>query len=143
MALSIHTSNVRLYQGADGLDVTAKSAAGVGVVLAPSTALLRRYHPRWGGRFDWEAYSEEYLQLLCDRRRRNRAPFDEILRLRTVTLLCYCRVASRCHRTLAADFLTKIAPGVVYHGERKAAPPPKPSNSGNLELLGKQELLFR
>lgn len=126
MTLQIWTARVS-YSGEDRLDITAKSASpGVGHALAPTVALLKLYHPAWGGKPDWEAYSEQYLYSLGARERSwVQAPIGhvsfrlliaELLTRESVTLCCYCPKPEECHRTLAAKWLAER--GGIYMGER-------------------------
>lgn len=117
MALQVYTSIVGRYTGADALDITHKSATGPGIVFAPSTRLLRRYHPRWGGTFVWNSYLSEYIKELESRVALDRTSVDQVLALKTVTLLCYCKDVKVCHRIAAAHWLVEYG-GAVYLGER-------------------------
>src|SRR5581483_9613249 len=67
----IYTSRVG-YQGADALDITAKSASPDGKVFAPPWSLLRRYLPKFSGRpltaENFAEYEREYLSVLAARR---------------------------------------------------------------------------
>jgi uncharacterized protein YeaO (DUF488 family) len=119
MTLQIHTARLS-YTGPDRLDITRKSAdSEIGLLLAPSRQLLCKYHPGWGGRWNWPAYREDYLYELGHRYEERRDAFDALLLDRSeVTLVCYCRDARFCHRVLAALFLEEK--GAVYLGERTA-----------------------
>ena len=69
--------------------------------LAPSKELLDGYKSKM---IDWEGYQAIYQQLLVDRqveRQFNATAFDH------ACLLCSEHLPSRCHRSLAADYLNQ------------------------------------
>lgn len=142
------------YAGPDRLDVTRKSGAE-GLFLAPSWELLRPFlearreilapgalleqeTPEGGRRTIsveealaalWSGYvrgyrAEMYAAYLADR-----GPWDALLARETVTLVCYCADARRCHRAiLRARILPKL--GAVDGGElAEAHRDPKPENA--------------
>src|SRR5258708_38983906 len=92
------------YQGPDGLDITVKSATGIGRLLAPTWAMV-------GGVKHWNRYktltSEEYTalyyELLRNRFRADRQPFLDLVQREYLVLLCFCPVGAFCHRHLAVD----------------------------------------
>ncbi len=98
------------YTGAGGLDITVKSAVGLGKLLAPTWALV-------GGIKRWsrypvltpEAYTQRYYDLLRTRYQADTQSFLELLSQEQVVLLCYCPTGTFCHRHLAVDILEKIA----------------------------------
>ena len=98
------------YSGRDGLDITVKSASGLGTALAPTWALV-------GGLKGWRGYeiltpteyTERYFDLIRARYRTDTQPFMDILAQKRTVLLCFCRADSFCHRHLAVDILDKIA----------------------------------
>ena len=105
----IYTSHIR-YQGADGLDITVKSATGIGRILAPTWAIVlgvkhwRGYEP-----LTPEQYRHQYYALLRERFRADRQPFLDLLERERLTLKCFCQAGMFCHRHLAVDILEKIA----------------------------------
>jgi hypothetical protein len=98
------------YHGSAGLDITVKSASGIGTLLAPTWALV-------GGHKGWQGYepltdaeyTERYLELLRSRYRRSEQAFTDLIQRPELVLLCYCRAGVFCHRHLALDVLDKIA----------------------------------
>ena len=68
----------------------------------------------------WRRFKKEYLALLKERFRENRAPFDELARLATdndVFLGCNCPtkknpIPGRCHTYLALEFMKKKRPSL-------------------------------
>jgi hypothetical protein len=98
------------YRGEDGLDITVKSATGVGRLLAPTWAMV-------GGVKHWkhdkaltsEAYTTLYYDLLRSRFRADRQPFLDLVQRGRLVLLCFCPAGTFCHRHLALDILEKIA----------------------------------
>jgi hypothetical protein len=105
----VYTSRVG-YPGSDGLDITVKSAAGIGTLLAPMWAMV-------GGLKRWPGYEpltpaqyvERYAALLRARYRADSRPFFDLIHRERVVLLCFCPAGVFCHRHLAVDILEKIA----------------------------------
>ena len=106
---TVSTSRIG-YRGEAGLDITVKSAKGIGEILAPTWTLVGG-HKHWQGytALTDEQYTELYLDLLRSRYRGNEQAFIEIIQRPHVVLLCYCRTGVFCHRHLALDVLEKIA----------------------------------
>jgi uncharacterized protein YeaO (DUF488 family) len=106
---------------ADGLDVTMKSGADVGVLLAPTKAMVYGYKAGTGDqRFAKykpliEAeYTEQYLELLRERFSANREAFHQLVQRESITLQCYCGRDKFCHRRILAEYvLPKLA---AYYG---------------------------
>ena len=73
--------------------------------LGPSPDLLGRWR---GGKLSWEEYCQEYVAQL-----RGQPALVErvgaIARDRTLTLLCSCKDADHCHRTLLKHVLEETA----------------------------------
>ncbi len=105
----IYTSQIG-YTGVGRLDITIKSASGLGKVLAPTWAMVggvkgwRRYKP-----LTPQEYTERYYELLRHRYTTDNHPFIEILARDIVVLVCYCPSHAFCHRHIAVDILAKIA----------------------------------
>lgn len=106
---TVFTSRIG-YQGSSGLDITVKSATGIGELLAPTWALVGGYK-HWQGYspLNEAQYTEHYLELLRTRYRSNEQAFLAIAQRPQLVLLCYCRIGAFCHRHLALDALEKIA----------------------------------
>ena len=135
-ALQIWTARVS-YGGPDRLDITRKSAGAWGIHFAPTWDLLagalearsRARALRMGDhvaaaealeRAAWETYRPAFLEEMRRSYRAKRYAWDRILSRESVTLVCYCTDAARCHRTLFADIFVRL--GAEYLGERRAAP---------------------
>ena len=105
---TIYTSRVG-YRGADGLDITVKSATGIGRLLAPTWEMV-------GGVKGWqgypaltpEHYTDLYYTLLRERYKANQQSFLDLLQRERLVPLCFCPVGAFCHRHLAVDILEKI-----------------------------------
>jgi hypothetical protein len=104
----IYSARICHYTGADALDISRKSATGLGLILAPSVALLKRFHFKWGGKMDWPAYEDAYLRELL---RSDYGPLTELGGREEITLLCYCASARRCHRSIARPWLAGFLKG--------------------------------
>jgi len=94
------------FKGEHGLDITVKSGAGLGKLLAPTWDLVLGVK---GGTISEEEYTRVYLALLRERYRGRKEQFLEVLRRDEVVLLCYCRKGWFCHRHIAVEVLEKIA----------------------------------
>jgi uncharacterized protein YeaO (DUF488 family) len=64
----------------------------------------------------WALYVEAYRSEMRESYRTQRAAWDALLARESVTLVCYCTDAERCHRTLLAGILAKL--GATVAGER-------------------------
>lgn len=122
MTLHVHTARIS-YGGADRLDVTRKSGTTVFAptwrILNDALAARRRaaaeHRPEIEG-LAWEAYVPKYVDEMRESYREHRAAWNDLLARETVTLVCYCVDAERCHRRLLAGILVKL--GAVDMGER-------------------------
>lgn len=110
----------RGYKGDDALDVTRGTAdaahergeVAFGEPFAPSRELLD-----WGlaacreGRREqiWAEYAERYRGEMRMSLRREREAWASLLERESVTLVCFCDTAERCHRTVLADLLASFA----------------------------------
>ncbi len=100
----------------DGIDITVKSAKGVGVLLAPTWEMVLG-HKAGKGDKRWpdaipltdEEYTTQYYALLDKRMEdaTNRRRLAQIFSESAVTLLCYCPAGDFCHRHLAAHWLMR------------------------------------
>lgn len=113
------------YDGPDRLDITVKSAKGMGRVLAPTWAMVDAYQREV---ITWPEYRESYYALMRQRYMGtvggypfDGCPFDQFMTLGRVVLVCHCVYHNLCHRTLAARILGAIAEDrgieVEYAGE--------------------------
>jgi uncharacterized protein YeaO (DUF488 family) len=111
---------------ADGLDVTMKSGAGSGGLLAPTKAMVYGYKAgqgdqRFAGKYkslSEAEYTEQYLALLRERFINNDEVFHELVQRESITLQCYCGRGKFCHRRILAEYvLPKLAAyyGIEYH----------------------------
>ena len=111
--LKVYTSRVG-YTGPHGLDVTIKSARGIGRAFAPTS---------WdmvlgvkAGRISHEAYWTWYEGVLDESRKTREKDWTELLGLGQVVFLCYCSSPIECHRRALSEYLMK-AFGASYQGE--------------------------
>jgi uncharacterized protein YeaO (DUF488 family) len=108
-------------QYADSLDVTMKSGTGIGVLLAPTKAMVYRYKAGAGDQrfakytaLSKAEYTEQYLELLRQRFSTNREAFRQLMQRKSITLQCYCGKGKFCHRCILAEYvLPKLA---AYYG---------------------------
>lgn len=119
MTLIVHTARIS-YGGPDRFDVTRKSGGRYGTLFAPSWALLGPYlgKLRAGALIeaDWLTYVATYTAEMRESYAEHRAEWNAMLAQETVTLVCYCTKATRCHCTVLAGILVKL--GAEYKGER-------------------------
>jgi uncharacterized protein YeaO (DUF488 family) len=101
------------YTGKDRLDITIKGQDPVGKIFAPTWKMVMTSKQ---GKLRWEEYSAQYRQLLRQSYLDNREQWDLILKEPEVTLVCFCKAGTLCHRYLLADYLTRL--GANYLGER-------------------------
>lgn len=118
----IYTSRI-MYRGADRLDTTVKSGAGLGKLLAPTWELVGgvKHHETQGRDARWlkytplthEQYIDGYYALLQQRYKADTVSFISLLQWERLVICCYCPAAGAfCHGHLAADILSKFA---AYH----------------------------
>ena len=119
----LYTSRIA-YRGADRLDTTVKSGAGLGKLLAPTWELVggvKRHETcdrdaRWlkYTSLTYEQYTDSYYALLRQRYQVDAALFVKLVQRERLVICCYCAAGGAfCHRHLAVDILSKIA---VHHG---------------------------
>lgn len=129
--LRVSTARIGTKGLIDALDITRKSGVGDGLAFAPSWDILRpalaarreaeaaRMDLRWREASEiedraWKAYRPLYIEEMRASIRRDRGPWDRLLALGHVTLVCYCtNNPDHCHRTLLArEILPKL--GAIY-----------------------------
>lgn len=123
------------------LDITVKSASGVGRLMAPEWQPVLAFKE---GRIDWAAYTEKYHKLLQQRYAQHAGAFHELIgdsvrNNQCLVLACYCNVDSgcgHCHRFLMADYLGKIARAEGFEVTNLGELPRRlsPKHSQQLEL---------
>lgn len=103
----VHTGQIGRIQQ-PYLDITIKSGKGLGRLLSPTWEMVMGIKQ---GRLSEEDYREQYLELLRSRYRQDSSGFVRILTGSggTVTLACFCKPHTYCHRYLAVEVLEKIA----------------------------------
>ena len=110
-------------QGEKALNITVKSATGVGKLMAPKWDMVRDFKK---GRIDWAAYTAQYHKLLQGRYAANKPAFHQLIDEtaasgKCLVLVCYCNVGhdcDECHRFLMADYLEKIARKAGYEVQK-------------------------
>ena len=70
------------------------------------------------GKITWGEYKQMYKELMRSSYLQNREIWEEILSRNEITLVCFCKYGSSCHRYLLAEYLSKL--GADYMGERTA-----------------------
>ena len=112
-AVKLYTAQYR-YSGNDRLDITVKGKDPVGRIFAPTWKMVMGSKE---GIISWTEYQEMYREMMQASYRQHRDIWNSILNRHEVTLVCFCKADSTCHRYLLADYLTKL--GAEYMGERR------------------------
>ena len=122
MTLHVYSAPLR-YDGDDRLDISRWGNHPVGRLFAPSEMLLlgyKRLQKKFLGseimRRKFEMYSDCYRIELRIREKHYPDMWRKLLELETVTLCCYCRSPTMCHRGVCARLL--VDKGAIYEGER-------------------------
>jgi len=117
--MDIYTAHYR-YNGPDRMDITVKSAVGIGTVLAPTWDMVMSHKDQTLS--DWD-YTVKYFSLIVSRMnapemegRANRSAFNLLTEHKQITLVCFCPSGAFCHRVLAARMLESMGYG-KYIGE--------------------------
>ena len=107
-SLIVYTSTYR-YSGDDRLDITVKGNDNLGNFFSPTWGMVRDFKSK---KLSELFYTKLYQDIL---NRVNLKYFNEILKRDRITLVCFCKPKSFCHRILLADELVKR--GAIYMGE--------------------------
>lgn len=140
---TVRTARVS-FRGPDRLDITRGTGSGDGLAFAPSWPLLRgalaarRAHAsathdalslpsdheredavemarlRWDAA--WLSYRAAYIEEMRASYRAHRGAWDRLLSRESVTLVCYCTDATRCHRAILGGVILPRL-GAPYLGE--------------------------
>lgn len=111
--MNLYTAQYR-YSGNDRLDITVKGNDPIGRVFAPTWSMVMKSK---GGQIAWDEYKQLYRELMQKSYRDNKIVWEEILNREELTLVCYCKSGSKCHRYLLVEYFEKL--GAKYQGERK------------------------
>ena len=109
--MAIYTSRINYSGNKIKIDITAKSATGIG----------RHFKPTWKMVLDYKAtknetwYIHEYHQILEDNYYYIRQLAD-YAKDHDVVLVCYCKAGNFCHRVLLAEYIDGLF-NVKYKGE--------------------------
>lgn len=110
--IKLYTSRI----GNKGLDITVKSGDST---FSPSWDIVMDLK---NGNISWEQYKDKYTQMMRKSYKENNNRWLEVLNKDELTLLCYCTDFNRCHRSLLAKMLVKVAKTkgmkVDYLGEK-------------------------
>ncbi len=127
------------YAGKDRLDITRKGNHKLGVLFAPSSAILSpmlalrgvygelasaKLHQDYLDilqRNAWMIYAQAYTSEMRESYRKHRAAWQRVLGAAEVTLCCFCSDPAFCHRTVLANiFKTMKARVCGERGQDKA-----------------------
>ncbi len=111
--MKLYTAQYR-YPGDDRLDITVKGKDPIGRIFAPSWKMVMGSKE---GKISWDEYQKMYQELMQNSYRQHRDTWDNILNRDEVTLVCFCKSDSSCHRYLLADYFSNL--GAEYLGERR------------------------
>lgn len=101
------------YSGPDRLDITVKGQNRIGKVFAPTWDMVKKYK---SGEISNEEYIKLYKSLMIQRCATDFEAWDWILSQDEVTIVCFCKKNTFCHRYLLAKILVEL--GARYMGER-------------------------
>ena len=110
--MAIYTGRINYSGNMTKIDITAKSASGIGKYFKPTWDMVMGYK---NGKYGKKEYTSKYLDIL-------EANYYQILQLlqyikdKDVVFVCYCRTGDFCHRVLLAEYLRDTFK-VNYEGE--------------------------
>ena len=111
--MDLYTSTYN-YRGEDRLDITVKGNAPFGKHFAPTWKMVKKYR---SGNMTQKNYERRYKKIL------NNVPkrvWKKLFKKDRVTIVCFCKSNSFCHRFLLAKRLTSL--GANYKGEINLKP---------------------
>ena len=116
--MDIYTAHYR-YPGPDRIDITVKGNLMPGKVLAPDWDMVKGYQ---AGTIDQWTYTIKYFATITNRIMQIGDEWRLALDIigttpGSITLVCFCKPQTFCHRVLAAQLLQEMSYG-KYHGER-------------------------
>lgn len=131
--MRVFTSSLGAYTGEDRLNITRQSGGPPGEPFAPRNDVFRAavkrkmdlQHRRTRSssmthvelvQQQWREYAEAYFAWIEESHRHHPEAWRALLAREEVTLVCYCVVPTRCHRSLLAAHLVGL--GAIYEGER-------------------------
>ena len=94
--MKLHTARYR-YSGNDRLDITVKGKDPIGRIFDPSWKMVMGSKE---GNISGDEYQIMYRELMQNAYRQHRDKWDEILYRDEVSLVCFCKSDSTCHRYL-------------------------------------------
>ena len=106
--VKVYTSQYR-YNGPNRLDITVKSGDKT---FAPTWDMVWK-HKR--GEITDEEYTKMYYDLMRKSYRSHRKRWEEVLHMKRVVFVCFCKPGAFCHRRLLAEIFVKL--GASYEGE--------------------------
>ena len=110
--MKLYTAQYR-YSGNDRIDITVKGQDPIGKCFAPTWKMVMASKEK---RLSWDEYKQKYKNLMQKSYLQNYHIWNDILNRKEVTLVCFCKPGTSCHRYLLADYFEKI--GAAYMGER-------------------------
>jgi hypothetical protein len=102
------------YDGPNRLDITVKGKDSIGVIFAPTWAMVNGIKT---GEINWEQYKDLYHRMMFRSYADNRETWEEVMSREAVVLVCFCADHTACHRSLLASIFAWL--GHDYVGELK------------------------
>lgn len=103
------------YSESDRLDITVKGKDKLGSIFAPSWEIVNGYK---NGTLSEKEYELKYYEILDNSYKQNRDKWEEFFNLKYVTLVCFCKKQTFCHRYLLILYLIKhFKNKIIYEGE--------------------------
>lgn len=136
MTVNVYTATIA-YRGEDALNITKKGNHKLGVLFAPSSAILSPMLALRGlygelaaagldrdyldalQRNAWVIYTQAYLGEMRESYRKHKAAWQRVLGLDEVTFCCFCPDPAFCHRAVLAKIFGTMRARVC--GERAKA----------------------
>ena len=116
----------RIFEKAGGISAGAQSMTIHGtinkigimllLVIAAAAYTWKMVMGVKNGAMSRDEYTDQYLRLMRSSYAAHADVWEAILTRERVTIVCFCRAGSFCHRYLLADYLAKL--GAVYCGEK-------------------------
>lgn len=108
------------YSGPDRLDITVKGKDFLGKYFAPTWDMVQNYIK---GRLTEKDYEKQYRNMMLLSYTNNLDKWHRVFNMGEVTLVCFCKPGSFCHRYILRNFLNELASGrndftVQLMGER-------------------------
>lgn len=112
--MAIYTSRINYSGDKTKIDITAKSASGIGRHFKPTWDMVMGYK---NGKYSKEEYTRMYMDILEHNYYHIRRLIELMEELPgDIVFICYCRAGDFCHRVLLAKYISGLT-NIKYNGE--------------------------